>query len=64
MIIDIGDDDYSSGMYLTISNFFSSIVNERYGSLLEKRLGKEKVKCYPYVLVLSTFLSTNNKAKW
>ena len=55
IIIDVDDDDYSSGKYLTISSFFSSIVNEGYVSLLEKRLGEERVKCYPYLLALSTF---------
>ena len=55
MIVDVDGDDYSSGKYLTISSFFSKIVNEGCGSLLEKKLGEERMKCYPYVLVLSTF---------
>ena len=54
-ITDVDDDDYSSGKYLTILNFFSSIVNEGHGSLLEKKFSEERAKCYPYVLVLSTF---------
>ena len=48
MNIDVDDDDYSSDNYLTIFNyffkFFSSIVNERYDSLLGERLGEKRVR--------------------